>query len=74
MQKVQSAARRCSGFHIGRSQKNQAPNKQSHLTRPTQELLGSPLKFGQSLWRTKIQNFIYFVALVTARTSPTCRT
>ena len=24
--------------------------------------------------RTKIQNFIYFVALVTARTSPTCRT
>jgi Integrase core domain len=28
----------------------------------------------QSLWRTKIQNFIYFVALVTAKTSPTCLT
>jgi hypothetical protein len=27
-----------------------------------------------ALWRTKIQNFIYFVALVTARTSLTCRT
>ncbi len=33
-----------SGFHIGRFQKNQAPNKESHLTRPTQELLGSALR------------------------------
>jgi len=40
---MRSAARRCSGFHIGRSQKNQAPNKELHLTRPTQELLGSAL-------------------------------
>src|SRR5262245_51055358 len=40
---LRSATRRCSGFHIGRSPENQAPNKESHPIHQTQELPGSAL-------------------------------
>src|SRR2546430_13044586 len=42
---LRSAARRCSGVHIGRSSKeNQAPDKESHPIHQTQELPGSALR------------------------------
>src|SRR5260370_13240254 len=42
---LRSAARRCSGVHIGRSSKeNQAPDKESHPIYQTQELPGSALR------------------------------
>src|SRR5262245_5324787 len=40
---LRSATRRCSGFHIGGSPENQAPNKESHPIHQTQELPGSAL-------------------------------
>src|SRR4029434_4498516 len=43
---LRSATRRCSGFHIGRSPENQAPNKESHPIHQTQELPGSALRLG----------------------------
>src|SRR5262245_33917432 len=51
---LRSATRRCSGFHIGRSPENQAPNKESHPIHQTQELPGSALKnysAGRQGWR-----------------------
>ena len=47
----------------------------AHNRRVTAELAMQVVKnIRRATRRTKIQNFIYFVALVTARTSPTCRT
>jgi hypothetical protein len=40
---LRSAARRCSGFHIGRSLANQAPTKESQPIHQTQQVLGSAL-------------------------------
>src|SRR2546430_15547644 len=46
---LRSAARRCSGVHIGRSSKeNQAPDKESHPIHQTQELPGSALRLPRS--------------------------
>src|SRR5262249_53245292 len=44
---LRSAARRCSGVHIGRSSKeNQAPDNEAHPIHQTQELPGAGLRSG----------------------------
>jgi hypothetical protein len=46
---LRCAAKRCSGFHIGRSPENQAPSNESHPIHQTQELPGSALTLEASV-------------------------